>query len=229
MEGDLAEQIVGGIDTYLDRLLADAPKSRARYRNRDLSSPEAYVKSVETNRQHLAAIMGVVDKREPVQLEFSAPCATDMKGNPAEIGRGKGFKIFAVTWNVFAGSGGRAVVGAGWRGAGCRSWRLDRELDAEQIAGLQALPAASQFARRLAEAGCRDRPVPGGSVLIAACPECGSSGSPERAWRAAYEWAHHPGLRGAERPGPWWIRPRPSPNPRSRRPGSAWSAMVKGG
>ena len=82
MEGDLAAQIVGGIDTYLDRLLADAPKSRARYWNRDLSSPEAYVKSVETNRQHLAAIMGVVDKREPVQLEFFRALCHRHEGEP---------------------------------------------------------------------------------------------------------------------------------------------------
>jgi dienelactone hydrolase len=157
MEGDLAAQIVGGIDTYLDRLLADAPKSRARYWNRDLSSPEAYVKSVETNRQHLAAIMGVVDKREPVQLEFSAPFATDMKGNPAEIGRGKGFKIYAVTWNVFRGvrAEGLLLVPDGDVRASVVAIP-DCDWTPEQIAGLQAgLPAASQFARRLAEAGCR--------------------------------------------------------------------------
>jgi hypothetical protein len=103
MEGDLAAQMVGGIDKYLDHLLANVVESRAHYWHRDLSSPEAYVKSVETNRQRLATIVGVVDKREPVQLRFSAPVAGDLKGNPAEIGRGKGFKILTVSWNVFRG------------------------------------------------------------------------------------------------------------------------------
>jgi len=72
MEGDLAAQMVGGIDKYLDRVLATSPEKRARYWKRDLSSPEAYTRSMETNRQRLATILGVVDKREPVQMRQRA-------------------------------------------------------------------------------------------------------------------------------------------------------------
>ena len=68
--GDLAHALVGGIDRYLDRVLAASPQTRARHWNRDLNSPEAYVKSIETNRQQLARILGVVDTRGPAQLRI---------------------------------------------------------------------------------------------------------------------------------------------------------------
>jgi len=157
MEGDIAARMVGGIDTYLDRVLAGVPKNRESYWNRDLSSPEAYVKSVETNRQRLATILGVVDKREPVRLRFSATVERDVKGNPAEIGRGDGFKIFAVSWNVFRGvqAEGLLLVPDGEVKASVVAVP-DCDWTPEQTAGLQAgLPASQQFARRLAQAGCR--------------------------------------------------------------------------
>ncbi|MFZ9856041.1 MAG: hypothetical protein ACO3I0_13060, partial [Limisphaerales bacterium] len=59
--GDLAHALVGGIDRYLDRVLEAAPEARARHWHRDLGSPEAYVRSIETNRQQLARILGVVE------------------------------------------------------------------------------------------------------------------------------------------------------------------------
>ena len=193
MEGDLAAQLVGGIDKYLDRAVADAPKNRARHWNRDLSSTEAYTKSIETNRLRLATILGVVDKRDPVQLRFSAPLAGDIKGNPAEIGRGKGFKVLAVTWNVFRGveAEGLLLVPDGEVKASVVAIP-DCDWTPEQIAGLQpGLPVTYQFARKLAEEGCRvivpflvDRSdthsgLPGVRKL--------KQSQREMLWRAAYE------------------------------------------
>ena len=193
MEGDLAVQLVGGIDKYLDRALADALKNRAHHWNRELSSIEAYTKSIETNRQRLAIILGVVDKRDPVQLRFSAPLAGDIKGNPAEIGRGKGFKVLAVTWNVFRGveAEGLLLVPDGEVKASVVAIP-DCDWTPEQIAGLQpGLPVTYQFARKLAEEGCRvivpflvDRSdthsgLPGVRKL--------KQSQREMLWRAAYE------------------------------------------
>ena len=50
-KGDLSAELVSGIDRYLDRVLQAAPEKRARHWKRDLSSPEAYVGSIATNRQ----------------------------------------------------------------------------------------------------------------------------------------------------------------------------------
>ena len=101
--GDLAHALVGGIDRYLDRVLEAAPAARARHWQRDLGSPEAYVRSIETNRQQLARILGVVDPRAPALLKVSAPVTGGASGNPAEVGRGRGFRVLSVTWTVFRG------------------------------------------------------------------------------------------------------------------------------
>src|SRR5262245_58040519 len=71
-EGDLAAQMVAGIDKYLMRELAASVEKRKQYWKPDFSSPEAYAKSVEPNRQRLRKIIGVVDARVPVKMEFVA-------------------------------------------------------------------------------------------------------------------------------------------------------------
>ena len=157
MEGDLAAQMVGGIDTYLDAVLAEAPRTRAVHWNRDLSSAEAYTKSIATNRQRLATILGVIDKRDPVVLRSTGPLTGDAKSNPAEIGRGKGFKILSVSWSVFRGveAEGLLLVPDGEPKASIVAIP-DCDWTPEQLVGLQpGVPVAAQFARKLAEAGCR--------------------------------------------------------------------------
>lgn len=157
LDGDLAAQMVGGIDTYLDGVLAEAPRTRAAHWHRDLSSPEAYVQSIATNRQHLATLLGVIDKRDPVVLRSTAPLTADAKSNPAEIGRGKGFRILSVSWNVFRGveAEGLMLVPDGDPKASIVAIP-DCDWTPEQLVGLQpGVPAAAQFARKLAEDGCR--------------------------------------------------------------------------
>jgi dienelactone hydrolase len=157
MEGDLAAQMVGGIDKYLDRVLAAAPEKRARYWKRDLSSPEAYTRSMETNRQRLAMILGVGDKREPVQMRFEAPLGKELAPTGAEIGHGSGFKIYAVRWNVFRGVEAEGLVLVPDGEAKALVVAIpDCDWTPEQVAGLApGLAESQQFARRLAENGCK--------------------------------------------------------------------------
>src|SRR4051812_13153601 len=65
MEGDIAAQLVDGVDKFLLREIEKSVEGRAKFWKRDLSSPEAYNKSIEPNRQRLAHILGVRDKRIP--------------------------------------------------------------------------------------------------------------------------------------------------------------------
>src|SRR5215472_13855868 len=65
--GDLAAQMVDDINTYLLRESAAASAGRARFWHRDFSSAEAYSRSVEPNRGHLARIIGAVDP--PLQVK----------------------------------------------------------------------------------------------------------------------------------------------------------------
>ncbi|MBI3416509.1 MAG: hypothetical protein HY043_14535 [Verrucomicrobia bacterium] len=159
MEGDLAAQMVGGIDKYLDGVLAYAPQNAARHWHRDLSSPEAYVKSIAPNRERLAKILGVVDKREPAQLRFVAPLNPNANpsANTAEIGHGAGIKIFAVTWNVFRGVEGEGLLLLPDGDARADVVAIpDCDWTPEQLVGLEpGVPESQQFARKLAENGCR--------------------------------------------------------------------------
>ena len=63
MEGDIAAQMVAGIDKFLLREIDLSVERRAKHWKRDFSSPEAYNKSIEPNRQRLAKLLGIVDER----------------------------------------------------------------------------------------------------------------------------------------------------------------------
>src|SRR5215469_10303544 len=70
-EGDLAAQMVEGIDKYLMRELATSVEKRKQYWKLDFSSVEAYKKSAQPNRERLKKILGVVDARvAPVEMEY---------------------------------------------------------------------------------------------------------------------------------------------------------------
>src|SRR5215469_13936000 len=70
-DGDLAAQMVEGIDKYLMRELAASVEKRKQYWKPDFSSAEAYTKSVQPNRERLKKVLGVVDARvSPIEMEY---------------------------------------------------------------------------------------------------------------------------------------------------------------
>ena len=193
MEGDLAAQMLTGIDKYLDRVSSDAPKERERYWHRDMSSPEAYVKSIETNRSRLATLLGVIDHRDPARLQFVASAGPAGVPTAPEIGRGDGFKVYAVTWSVFRGIEADGLLLQPDGGTKASVVAIpDCDWTPEQLAGLQpGVPEAQQFARKLAANGCRvlvpfliDR-----SDTYAGLPGVHKTRKSQREflWRAAYE------------------------------------------
>ncbi|MHC4181152.1 MAG: alpha/beta hydrolase family protein [Planctomycetota bacterium] len=106
LSGDIASQLVEGVDRFL---LAEIEKSlprRARYWNRDTSSPAKYAASIEPNRRRLARILGVRDERaRPDALEL-----VGTTGQPALVGRGEGYKVFAVRWPVIGDVHGEGLL-----------------------------------------------------------------------------------------------------------------------
>src|SRR5262245_64319284 len=70
-EGDLATQMVAGIDKYLMRELDAAAKGGNDLWKVNTSSLQAYLESVKPNRDRLAKILGVVDERiKPVTMDY---------------------------------------------------------------------------------------------------------------------------------------------------------------
>lgn len=154
MEGDIAAQLVDGVDRFLLKKIDEAASRRAGLWKRDLSSAEAYQKSIEPNRQRLAHILGVRDPRVPFEgLEIVATTQV-----PPTVGQGEGYKVFAVRWPAFGDVTGEGLLlmPEGRRPVADVVAIPDADVLPEQLAGLvEGVPPESQYARRLAESGCR--------------------------------------------------------------------------
>ena len=151
--GDLAAQMVTSLDEFVAQAVTDSVESRQRLWNRNYHSHEAYTASIAPNRERFRKYIGCVDERTPIDaLHYIATTA-----QTAEIAKAKGYTVYAVRWYVFDGVEGEGLL---------------LEPDGEPVAQVIALPDAdrtpemlvgladgisqeAQFARRLAEQGCR--------------------------------------------------------------------------
>src|SRR3984893_7130349 len=61
MTGDIASELVAGVDRFLLKQIDESTAKREKYWKRDLSSHAAYHASVEPNRKRLAHILGLRD------------------------------------------------------------------------------------------------------------------------------------------------------------------------
>ncbi len=97
--GDLSRLLLEANDRFLDREIARAAKEREKFWKRDFASPEAYTKSVQTNRERLAKKLGLDREKRPspdggnrlVYLS-DTPSPSPAEGKP---------QIRTVTWRAF--------------------------------------------------------------------------------------------------------------------------------
>lgn len=151
-EGDLSAKMVAGINGFLTKQTVQAAEQRAQYWKRDASSPAAYGKSVQPNRDRLRNIIGAVDERAPItSLEFVQTTAA-----PEAIYSNARLSIHVVRWQSFSGVHGEGLLLQPKGSAkACIVAIPDADQTPEQIAGLApGVAPESQFALRLAEAGC---------------------------------------------------------------------------
>src|SRR5262249_3895958 len=105
-DGDLAAQMVEGIDRYLMRELEASVKKRAEFWKPDFSSAEAYQKSVEPNRQRRRKMLGVVDARVPfTDLEYVGGPKP-----PSLVAETDVYRVHAVRWPVLPGVDGEGLL-----------------------------------------------------------------------------------------------------------------------
>ncbi|MBL8795392.1 MAG: hypothetical protein JNM56_15920 [Planctomycetia bacterium] len=151
-EGDLAARMVAGIDKYLMRELAASVEKRKQYWKPDYSSAENYSKSVQPNRERLKKIIGAVDARLPVEMHYVATTDT-----PALVAETERYKVYAVRWPVFEGVDGEGLLLEPKDKAIANVVAIpDADQTPEMLVGLaEGMPKDAQFARRLAENGCR--------------------------------------------------------------------------
>jgi dienelactone hydrolase len=155
MTGDIASQLVAGVDKFLLREIDGAQARRDKaWKVVDRSSPEKYQKSLEPFRKRLAHILGVRDPRVP----FEAPTLVGTTKQPALVGKGPNYEVFAVRWPALDGVHGEGLLLVPSKGKPVADVIAipDADVTPEQLVGLMAgVPAESQYARRLAESGCR--------------------------------------------------------------------------
>lgn len=158
MSGDIASQMIDGVDRFLLREIERAAKEREKFWKRDYSSPEAYTKSLEPNRTRLAHILGVRDPRVP----FPAPEVVATVRNRGLVGEGESFDVFAVRWPAFGDVHGEGLLLVPTTVDGPVKPVADVVVipDAgqtpEQLVGLaDGVANESQVARRLVESRCR--------------------------------------------------------------------------
>jgi len=185
MEGDIASHLVAGADQFLLREIERSAGGRARLWARDTASPAAYAASIEPNRRRLARIIGARDPRAGApRLELvTTTLASSL------VGRGGGFEAHAVRWPAFADVTGEGLllVPAGEPRANVVAIP-DAGQTPEMIAGLSdGVAPASQYARRLAESGCRVL-VP---ALIDRAERFGGISNREFLYRSAFELGRH--------------------------------------
>lgn len=154
MKGNVAEQLVAGVDKFLLKQIDAAAKDRDKKWKRDFSSAAAYEKSMEPYRKRLAHILGVRDRRHPA----AAPELVATVDDPALVGKGKTYDVFAVRWKAFGQVHGEGLLLVPTTGKPVASVVAipDADVTPEQLCGLvPGVKAEAQYARRLAESGCR--------------------------------------------------------------------------
>ncbi|MFO0455139.1 MAG: dienelactone hydrolase family protein, partial [Planctomycetota bacterium] len=150
--------LVAGADRFLLKELEQSLASRESHWNRDFSSPAAYEKSIEPNRQRLRQMLGARDglADKPVPRFESTVQRSSL------VGRGSNYEVHEVSWGAFSdvtGAGLLLVPTQPLKAGEVRPDVIaipDCEVQPEQLVGMiEGVPASAQYARLLAERGCR--------------------------------------------------------------------------
>ena len=181
MEGDIASELVKGVDRFLLKKLDESVAKRGAFWDRAFDSTPAYAQSIQPNREQLRKQLGLLDERvafehPQVRLALDETAALYMK-TPA-------FEAYRIQWPVvgdvmaeglllvpnlltmrasglevdatFANQHKERSLFDSFHAAAHVIALPDVEQTPEALAGLApGVPEISQFARRLAESGCR--------------------------------------------------------------------------
>jgi len=163
IEGDIASQMVDGLDRFLLKQIADESASRSMAFTVSTQSTEALEASLRPYRAKLASCLGIRDAR----LSFDRPEIITWAGLSSIAGESQGFTVQAIRWPVLSdpspqGQGLVSLSGEGLlltpKGKIHASVIVlpDADQSPEQLAGLQpGFPADQQIAGILATSGCR--------------------------------------------------------------------------
>ena len=152
-EGDLAAQMVDGIHAYLAKKTAASVKDRQERWHYNYSSHKAYEASVAENRDRFAKVIGLIDARVPAPV----PTVEAQLSGASIVATGDGYKVYSVRLPVLEGVDVEGLLLEPTSAPLAQVVALpEADWSPEMLVGLAAgVPANAQFARRLAENGCR--------------------------------------------------------------------------
>lgn len=191
-DGDLSKMMLDGLHRFAERKIDESIQDRAGLWKRDPSSPAAYEKSIQANREHFQHIIGLADPRVAVTMERFGD-----DDNPALVAENDAFRVFQVRWPVLDGVHGEGLLlepKGDLRGNVIALPDADRT--PEQLVGLApGVAAESQFARRLAANGFRVviPTLVSRGVEFSGDPRIALTNQPHREWiyRQAYHMGRH--------------------------------------
>lgn len=153
MKGDIASEMIDGIDRFLLRQLAESPRQRER-QWQHTATVEERENWLQEKRDRLAYLIGVRDERTQfTSIELVASLDT-----PAEVGSTETYRILKVRWPVLDGVFGEGLMLEPKSGTPIANLIAipDADQTPEQFVGLETGVSPSlHFPARLAEAGCR--------------------------------------------------------------------------
>ena len=163
-EKDRSIKILDNAHLFIEEKINRSQADREKYWKRDLSSPEAYERSVEPNRQRFKKSIGLEDKTQPLhsfKLQFKEehpPVAMEKFHGEQDseiVAETASYTVYQVRWPVL-----NRVYGEGLliQPKGRQIANVvaipDADQTPEQLVGLApGIDAESQYARRLAENG----------------------------------------------------------------------------
>jgi dienelactone hydrolase len=190
-DGDLSVKMMDGLHRFVERKLDVSGTERGKFWKCDYSSPAAYAKSIEPNREHFRKIIGIVDPRVPVTMERFGD-----DDNPALAGENEKYQVFQVRWPVLDGVHGEGLL-LEPRGKVVAQVVVvpDAGQTPEHLAGLVPDVAGPGLAQMLAENGFRVvvPAVINRDFEFSGNPRIGTTNQPHREWiyRQAYHMGRH--------------------------------------
>jgi dienelactone hydrolase len=159
-------RLMEGAHRFVERKIGESTHTRQKYWSRDLTSPEAYERSIEPNRRRFREAIGLPAKHPSADSKSSGDQASDGGAaprfeyygddeNPALVAETRAYRIHQVRWPVLDGVFGEGLLLRPIEKPKASIIALpDAGQTPEQAIGLApGVPAEAQFARRLAENG----------------------------------------------------------------------------
>src|SRR5687768_4588721 len=109
-DGDLSVRMLDGAHKFIEKKIGNSITGRAKYWKRDMSSRDAYERSVEPNRKRFMKYIGVVDKSVPLisynvgfPEKYPEPAMQKFSEGTDQvlIAETSRYKVYQVRWPVF--------------------------------------------------------------------------------------------------------------------------------